>query len=228
MSAQVQTLLNRELRYRVVKARTIDVEAETDSGGECAKLEAELIDISQGGLRLRSKAPIAAGDLLTITVSFKGLTGVSNPLIIRGQVCRTTPAREGRYLGCTIEPTIPQVLLENLAASGILERRCDGRQETSITLPAKWECDQTELSASILNISDGGMCLLISKMKNIGNRLRLTLFDEDAEPAYVVITVCWQIATDDGHVLGCKFEDGTAYLRLKHVADRQAARGCRT
>ena len=224
MSAQVQRLLGREVRYRVVNARTIDVRVETDSGGECAKLEAELIDISQGGVRLRSKAPIAAGDMLTIKVSFRSLTRVSNPLIIRGQVCRTTPAREGCYLGCAIEPTIPQVLLENLAASGILERRSDGRQETSITLPAKWECDQTEVSASILNISDGGMCLLISKMNNVGDRLRLTLLDEDAEPAYVLITVCWQIATDDGHVLGCEFEDRAAYLRLKHVADRQAAR----
>jgi hypothetical protein len=114
--------------------------------------------------------------------------------------------------------------LDYLAASGILERRHDVRQETSITLPARWELDQAELSASILNISDGGMCLLISQMRNVGDRLRLTLLDEDQKPAYVLITVCWQINTEDGYVLGCDFDNRAAYLRLKHFADLQAAK----
>jgi hypothetical protein len=225
MSAQVQRLLGREVRYQVADAKAIDVRVETSPAGKCAKLKTELIDMSQGGVRLRSKTPLVAGDLLTITVSFKGLNGVSKPLIIGGQVCWTTPARNGRcYVGCSIEPAIPQVLLDHLAASRILERRFDERQETSITLPAQWECDPTEVSASILNISDGGMCLLISQMRNVGDRIRLTIFDENDKPAYVHTTVCWQIDTDDGHVLGCDFDDRAAYLRLKQVADLQTAK----
>ena len=99
-----------------------------------------------------------------------------------------------------------------------------GAKKTSITLPAKWECDQTEVSASILNISDGGMCLLISQMRNVGDRIRLTLFDEDMKPAYILLTACWQIDSDDGHVSGCEFNDRAAYLRLKHIVDLQAAK----
>ena len=225
MSAQIQRLLGREVRYQVANAEAIDVVVETDSGGECARLEAELIDISQEGVRLRSEAPIAEEVLLIITVTFKELKGLSKPLIVYGQVCWTTLARKGLfYLGCSIEPAIPQVLLDYLAASGILERRQDVRQETSITLPARWELDQAELSASILNISDGGMCLLISQMGNASDRLRLTLFDEDEEPAYVLVTVRWQIGTEDGHVLGCDFDDRAAYRLLKHFANLQAAK----
>ena len=130
MSVQVQTLLSREVRYQIVNAETIEVGVDRDSAGGCTKLEAELMDISQGGIRLRSEVPIAVGDSLTITISFKGLKVVSNPLIVCARVYWTTPVRMGRFcVGCSIKPTIPQELLENLAAAGILERRCDGRQE---------------------------------------------------------------------------------------------------
>jgi hypothetical protein len=163
--------------------------------------------------------------MLTITVAFNELTDASRPLIISGQVCWNTPARGGQtYLGCSIEPAIPQVLLEHLASSGILERRTDQRQETSITLPAQWECDPNEVAASILNISEGGMCLLISEMRSVGDRIRLTLDDGNQKLRYIRATVCWQIDTDDGHVLGCVLDDQAAYLRLKHVANRQAAK----
>lgn len=222
MSVQVKRLLGREMRYQVVGAKTVDVKVETNSGGKSSQLKAELIDMSQGGVRLRSKAPVVAGDVLTIAVAFDGFKGATKRLTICGHVCWTTPARQGFcYLGCSIEPPIPQVLLDNLAASGILERRSDERQEMSITLPAKWECDQTELSASILNFSDGGMCLLMPQMRNVGDRIRLALFDENQKETYLLTTVCWQIETDDGHVLGCDFEDRGAYQDLKHLADLQ-------
>ena len=112
---------------------------------------------------------------------------------------------------------------EFFAGLGMLERRQKNRQETSITVVARWQLDQTELPARILNISDGGICLLLSQMKKVGDRIRLTLPDGDQDPADVIVTVCWQIHTDNGYVTGCEDFARASYLILKRVADRQAA-----
>jgi hypothetical protein len=52
MSAQVQRLLGREVRYQVVEAEAIDVKVETNSRG---KHDVELIDVSQGGGQARQR-----------------------------------------------------------------------------------------------------------------------------------------------------------------------------
>jgi hypothetical protein len=224
MSAQIHRLVAREARFQLANAEAIDVRVDTDEDGETTRLDAELIDISEGGVRLRSDAPVPEDDSLTITVTFKGLKELPNPLTIRAQVCWATLASKGCfYLGCSIEPAIPQVLLDHLAACGILERRQEIRHETAITLPARWELDRAEWEATILNISTGGMCVLIPQKGHVGDRMRLTLADENQESAYVYVKARWQIGTEDGYVLGCDFGDRASYLRLVQIANAQAA-----
>src|SRR5262245_62043482 len=143
MSSQIQSPLSREARYRVANAELIDLGVKLHGGEERSELKAELVDISQGGVRLRSDIHVPEQALLTITVRFKG---VEEPLVVRGRVCNTRLSREGSFnLGCSIQPTIPQVILEFFAGLGMLERRQKNRQETSITVVARWELDQADL-----------------------------------------------------------------------------------
>lgn len=214
--------IGREERYRLTDPLAVSVEIETDSDGESTKLDAELVDISRGGVRLRSRTSVSEKDGLTITIVSKGF---SKSLSARAQVCWTTLAPKGRYwLGCSIEPKIPQALLDHLAANGILERRQDARQKVAITLFACWELDPTEFEVSILNIARGGICLSISQDGNPGDRICLTLPGDNQRTTYVLATVCWQVKTDDGYVVGCRFCHQTSYEKLMQLANAQDAK----
>jgi len=216
------SLIAREERYRLTNSTAVRVEIETDSGGESTNLDVELVDISQGGARLRSKTPVAEKVSLTMTIVPKGF---SKSLSARAQVRWTTLAPKGCYwLGCSIEPRIPQALLDHLAANGILERRHESRREVSLVLPACWELDPAKFEVSILNISRGGLCLLISQDGSPGDRIRLTLPGDNQRPTYVLTTVCWQVHTDYGFVVGCSFCHQAGCQKLMHLADAQNAK----
>jgi hypothetical protein len=224
MSDRTQRIVGRDTRFQFANADAIDVRVEAESDGQCSRIDAELIDFSAGGLRLRSDAPLVEDDSLTVTVDFKEPSEHTRPLTVRAQVCWATLAPKGQfYVGCTIEPAIPESLLEHLAASGILERRLEDRQETSITVTARWELDRVEWEATILNLSTGGVCVSIPQLGIVGDRLRLTVPNEKQPPTYVYVKARWQIGTEEGYVLGCDFGERGSYERLAAAANAQAA-----
>jgi hypothetical protein len=211
--------VTREERYRLSDLTAVSVEVETESGGDSAKFGVELVDISQGGVRLRSESLVPKGTSLTMTLAPKGFP---KSLSARAKVCWTTLAPKGsHWLGCSIEPRIPQSLLDHLAANGILERRHDSRQELSITASACWELDPTTFDVKILNVSHGGLCLLIAQDGQPGDRIRLTLPGDNQKPTYVLTTVCWQIGREDGYIVGCSFCQQTGYEKLMRLANAQ-------
>jgi hypothetical protein len=209
-----------EKRYRLSDSTAVRVEVETESGGDCAKFDVELVDISQGGVRLRSENLVRKGESLTLTLSPKGFP---TSLSARAKVCWTTLAPKGsHWLGCSIEPRIPQSLLDHLASTNILDRRHDARHEVSIALSASWELDPTAFDVKILNISRGGLCLLISQDGHLGDRIRLTLPGDNHKPTYILTTVCWQAGTKDGYLVGCSLSQRTAYEKLVRLANAQS------
>jgi hypothetical protein len=211
--------LRKEERYRLRGSKAVRVEIETDTGDESRTLDAELLDISEGGVRLRSKTPVAMRDSLTINIM---PAGFSKSLSARAKVCWTTLAPKGsHWLGCSIEPRIPPSVLEHLATGGVLERRHDSRRDVSMTLAACWELDPTRLEALVSNLSPGGACLAVAKPGNPGDRIRLTLPGDNQKPTYIFMTACWQIDTDDGFIVGCTFCHHRSYEKLLQLADAQ-------
>ena len=225
MTTQIQKLVGRSARYHLVNPDAIDVGVElVDDEGHGTKLHTELLDISVSGIRLRSETPVAEGDPLTITFTFKHVRELPNPMTVRANLCWATLASNGQFhLGCSIEPAIPHILLDHLAACKILERRHEVRQETAISLPTRWELDPTELAAEILNISSSGICLLIPRKGHVGDRLRLTAPDENQQPKFVYVKARWQIGTEEGFVVGCEFGDHISYVRLSQATNAQEA-----
>ena len=59
------------------------------------------------------------------------------------------------------------------------------------------------------------------KVGKPGDRIRLTLPGDHEKPTYVVLTACWQIATDGGYIVGCKYSHPTGYEKLIKLADAQ-------
>jgi hypothetical protein len=215
LPAALRQFVVREIRYKLVAQDAVSVHIDSAAEGESERLNAKLIDISTGGLRISSNQRTAEGDLLTVTITTED---AASPITVRAQVCWTTLAAKGRfYLGCSIEPAIPQSLLEHLATSGILERRQEARQESSLSLPARWELDPAAGEAAILNLSSGGISLLMPQPGNVGRRICLTLLDEGGDSARIYVKARWQIQTPDGTVVGCAIPDRTTYLRLSQM-----------
>jgi hypothetical protein len=215
------SMIGREERYRLADTTGVSVEIGTDSDAKRTKNNVELVDISKGGVRLRSESPLNEKDELTLTIVPEGFP---KSLSVCAQVCWTTPAPKGLfYSGCSIEPKIPQALLDHLSAKGILERRHDTRQGVSLVLPACWELNPKRFEVSVLNVSHGGICLSISQDGKPGDRIRLTLPGDPERPTYLLLTVCWEVSTAEGYVVGCKFCQPSGYEKLRHLADAQDA-----
>lgn len=206
-----------EERYRLTDSKAFRVRVEVDSDDEKLRIDADLVDISQGGVRLLCERHAAKGNTLTIEILPDDST---TSLAVRARVCWTTLApKGGHWLGCSVEPRIPKNLLEQLAAGGILERRHDARRKVRISLPGRWELLPEELEVTLLNLSAGGVCLSLPKGGKPGDRIRLTLSDDLHRPTYVILTVCWQVTTDAGHIVGCTFGQRAAYAKLLELAE---------
>jgi hypothetical protein len=214
--------LRREERYRLADSKALGIKIEMVSADKKTRIDAELIDISPGGVRLCSTSPARKGQSLRIEIVPKGL---EMSLSAWAKVCWTTLAPKGGHLlGCSVEPRIPQELLNHLAANGVLERRHDARRKVRITLPGCWELSPKELEVSLVNISAGGACLSMTNGGKPGDRIRLTLPGDKPRPTYLILTACWQIRADNGYIVGCTYGQQTAYGKLLQLADAQQPR----
>jgi hypothetical protein len=214
--------LRQEERYRLTDTKALGTRIEMVCSDKKTRIDAELIDISPGGVRLYSPSPVRKGQSLRIEIAPKDL---EMSLSVWAKVCWTTLApKGGHWLGCSVEPKIPHEMLNLLASHGLLERRHDTRRKVHVTLPGCWELSPKELDVSLVNVSAGGVCLSMPKGGKPGDRIRLTLPGDNNRPTYVILTACWQIKTDDGYMVGCTYGQRTTYGKLLQLADAQKPR----
>lgn len=212
MRAQFNQFLTRGARYKVVVPHAICVKVQRAYKGDDVPILAELLDISSSGARICCNEPVGENDELTISATPCDLP---NSFTVGGVVCWTTLGSKGRfYAGCSIEPIIPSCVLDDLAKAGILERRQEVRQDTSVTLPARWEMDRVQGEATILNISRGGISLLMPQPGIVGHRICLTVTNGDQKPTYVFVKARWQVNTDEGSFIGCEISDNATFRQL--------------
>ena len=127
------------------------------------------------------------------------------------------------WVGCCFTPKIPDHVLEQFAADGLLERRQHTRESIEISTVAKWELNSPSARAHIVDYSRGGLCLRSQDEGKPGERLLLEFRLQDGREFLVRATARWQVESSGGYVIGCQFladEDYRVFRDLKDLKDQ--------
>ncbi len=215
MNDLLANLIDRAPRYRLSRDGNITVVIEYEGDETLQTIPAELLDISTGGAKLQTDVSIP---MLNIVMLQLQVPELKRTLTVSGEVCWVKPTHEDHWhLGCSFRPPMPQDTLEEFAQCNILERREHQRHQVTMRTRARFELSQDESPVWILNISEGGFCILTQRDGVPGERVQLILEPENCSPIHIRAKAQWQVETDEGIVVGCEFLHTRDYQVLRDL-----------
>jgi hypothetical protein len=125
--------------------------------------------------------------------------------VYRARVLRLESWTGGQsILGCSLQDTIPNEVLERLANEGVINRRTDGRFRIAQPATVRWpNCPET-LQVELRDYSSGGMKLWSSEPIPDDVRLRLS-FERGGKEVALIARSVWTRPSEGGWVSGIAF-----------------------
>jgi hypothetical protein len=160
--------------------------------------------MSRGGLKLAVPVELSMHEIVQLRVESEELQmDLSEPAQIRW--VRKDPDSDGWHVGCQIQGSINEDVLEDLAAKGLLDRRNTARHGIKAEAVAQWELCEDRVPVQLLNLSSEGFCLASDEPTNVGSRLKLKLSDDTGESSHEILARSkWQHEFDNGYMIGCE------------------------
>ena len=221
-SNMAHSFFRRSPRYRI--NHDADLTVTIDAGDGTGKLEAaELLDISDGGAKFKTRTPIEAKQFIAITIH---AGEAREPIEVQGEVRWAADASENeRQLGCAFTSPIRAEVLDGFAQVGVLDRRLNQRDPVSLAASAKWELQTQATPVKIVDYSaQGGFCLMSPFPARPGSRVEL-LINKAGREVLVRGEERWQCKSDEGHQIGCEFMTGQDAVRFAEVLSNCSSRG---
>ncbi len=211
----ISSLINRDPRFRFRSPEKFTVTVILTNGDEQTNVPGKLLDISCGGAKILIDRPAIVKDSIRVQMSCEEFDISAE---WAAEVCWLSPPRsDGWVIGCSFEPRIPEDLLETLFDTGELERRQHQRQEVSLRMTLRWEACSEQGVAWILNVSEGGFCMLTNLAGSPPQRVSLaTEGDEDLD-LNIVARSKWQVQTEEGFCVGCEFVSNQTFKSLQQL-----------
>ncbi|MBI3407712.1 MAG: PilZ domain-containing protein [Planctomycetes bacterium] len=187
---------------------------------KCEPWRAGIRDVSSIGVGLVLPGPVDAGTLLHVELSNKHGAKI-RPLLAR--VVHSEQEGEGSWLvGCAFLSELDESQLRSFQAQRVRPARQDGRRWIRFPCHVETVCYTSETvpgerrSARILNVSAGGIGLLLPCQFSEGTLLQLEIPSEAARLALIrVIRVVEHSA--GGWFLGCEFADQLGAEELQEL-----------
>ena len=203
MISTIEKLPARDARFPVVEGKTIRVTIERCGDLSPEELNAALLDISSGGVKLSVTACPAMHEAVVLRIV---LPEIDLDLRVDAKVCWSRPGPgETWYLGCALLPTLPVRVLTDLAINGFLQRRRDPRRPIDVSAQMRCEGAAEAADVQIVDFSSGGLRIRSPQQAEVGQRLLLQLEDRPDVASSFMAKAAWQLRRDDGYELGCTF-----------------------
>jgi len=213
MTDLISSLLSRAPRYEIKSDSDLTVTIEKDAS---ESIEAELVNISVSGAKIKVSQAILADEVLAMTIEAKLR---NRKIVISGGVCWVRPATgDDWWLGCSFNPHIPEEVLREFAEDGTLDCREHERREIALRATVQWELNNEMASAWVLNCSRSGFCLLSQCAGKLGERVRLLFESDDEEVVEVRGKTQWSVESQKGFVIGCEFIESRDFAVLCDLA----------
>ncbi len=161
---------------------------------------AELVDLSQSGVKLNVPQEIRSDRLIRLKVTIKEL---GMEFYVAGSVCWCRPSLDGAWLvGCSLRPGFPPRLLERLAAFGHSDQRGGEQGLSGAELLVCSEDGEDWEPAQVQKFARGGVCILSDRTRNLGERLSFKI-----NQLRLSSRVQWQLSVGENYVIGCSFSN---------------------
>lgn len=184
-----------------------------DCKDENESVVAEIVDISLTGLKLEST--IAFEFQEKVVISIPRASGI-DPIRIPAQVRWVQPVSKGRKkssawaAGCLLEETLPTDYIDEISASGMLDRRAAPRIQIDKNATARWEMSQTDFPVQIKDVSSTGIGIVVPKDCEVGKRIRIEVDNGTERQVSLTGKPVRQNPVDDGTFVGCEIAVGSA------------------
>lgn len=187
------------------------------------EIPATLMDMSRGGVRISLAKELSVGDPIRLQLH------LADGRLIDANVCWVaSDILKGWIVGCSFLNRISSEEMAEIAASKMLERRTNPRQEVSCYVAAKTTTNSTYQQVQIVNLSNGGFSAKTSSLhvRPDDRLLLLTDLKSFKHAKHIRARVEW--VREDKQVaettIGCSFLTTRDGRQLKSVVDAGSMR----
>ncbi len=199
-------------RFKVADTSQINVAIKRTGEGNSEPLPAELLDVSQHGAKLRvpvnlrfEEALQLEIDVLDSEIEYRGIASVRHIRAVDD---------EHWVVGCAIAPPLSDETFSFLATTAGKERRRFRRMNIAAEALVRRQAQAEGVSAALHNLSSGGFCFSSADHYEVGERVQLSLVDNEDNSRVVEARICWQVDSPDGSIAGCQFTSNESYADL--------------
>jgi hypothetical protein len=211
-----------ERRDSVRYPSTIETVCRPAERPDALPLPARVQDISAGGINLVVGRRFEPGDLLSVDIP-SGEEGTSTVLAC---VVWADRARGGGWsLGCVLTTTLADDELIRLGARPPRPSAPDPRAAVRVPCQARAQYQRVRLpdsppeTAEVVNLSAGGIALLVDEPVDLGEVLSLGLHAGDGEVVGNVLASVVRVASQNGRrLVGCNFIGELGAEQMKALA----------
>lgn len=194
----------------------------TDCRDDNESVVAEIVDISLTGLKLESTTAFEFQEKIVIAIR---CDSNDEPILLPAQVRWVQPVNKGRKksnawaAGCLLEETLPTDYIDEISASGMLDRRAAPRIQISKNATARWEMSQADFEVQIKDISSTGIGIVVPKDCEVGKRIRIEVDKGTERQISLTGKTVRQNAVDDGMFVGFEIAAGSADGLKEYATD---------
>ena len=221
MSVAVEPIVQRrEPRFRACGTRPLVVRLEWEENGKTKSIAGKIVDLSRSGMKISTNHSIDDGTPITVKIR---ASKVAIEVETVGQVCwsRMLP-NECRHVGCLFATQLSDYVLDQLAATGYLERRTDTRQPIEFAVNIRKELDGDDRAAgTIFDYSPGGCRIVSPSFLGTDGRLLIEIARKGGGVSCFSVQPLWQQLIEDEYHTGCEFMNRPAYETLLQIIETE-------
>jgi hypothetical protein len=175
---------------------------------------AELREISASSAKLLVAGPPALPSTCRLRLVSSKLM---RTLEIPSEIGWARPNPAGDWLvECEFNTRLSDAVFNEIAASGLLERRSAVRFQTRIPVGVEWTAGQQRIPGIVRDLSEGGLCLMTSQPPQPLRVVHVILTSPDTEHV-LRLKVRWSLAVGSNHLIGCQFIRGEDFYLLRKI-----------
>lgn len=205
-------------RHEIAGDQRIDVQifrngCDSDCRDNNDIVAAEIVDISLTGLKLESATAFEFEEKILLSIP---RTSSEKPIEIPAQVRWVQPVGNSKKTsgawaaGCLLEESLPTDYIDEISASGMLDRRVAPRIRIKKEATARWEMSQEDFVVQIHDISTTGIGIVMPKDCDVGKRIRIEIDKGTSEHILLTGKTVRHNLVEDGIFVGCEIAPGSA------------------
>ena len=204
-------LADEDRRIWVRRHVSVETRVTPTSGGGESPLPARIVDVSSGGLKLVVCWAFGPGDLLTVELpAGPGETSVT----VLACVAHSRPEGEKEWVvGCRFSAELSEADLAALGAARTRSAPPDSRNWSRHACQVKAvyhlvpDDGEARCEAKVLNVSPGGVALLVEDEVRAGALLSVELHAPDSRAVVTILACVVHVTVESEHerILGCNF-----------------------